>query len=162
LRKREIIINVQGELLADYFCIMNWTFSLNELDAVAKEFWQLQKDNKVFAFHGAMGAGKTTFILSLCNVIGVNENMSSPTFSIVNEYSYNCEGTPRPVFHIDLYRLKDAEEAIRAGIEDVLHSEHLCFIEWPERAPEIFPEATVHLTLKDIGENLRILSIENQ
>ena len=148
--------------MADYFCIMNWTFSLNELDAVAKEFWQLQKDKKVFAFHGAMGAGKTTFIQALCNVIGVKETMSSPTFSIVNEYAYNCEGTSKPVFHIDLYRLKDAEEALRAGIEDVLYSGHLCFIEWPERAPSIFPEATIHLTLKDMGDNIRNLSIENQ
>jgi tRNA threonylcarbamoyladenosine biosynthesis protein TsaE len=108
-----------------------------------------------------MGAGKTTFIQALCTVIGVKETMSSPTFSIVNEYAYNCEGTSKPVFHIDLYRLKDAEEAIRAGIEDVLHSEHLCFIEWPE-GHRNFSGSNHSPHAKRYGDNLRNLSIENQ
>ena len=99
----------------------------------------------VFAFHGDMGAGKTTFIHALCDVKGVKDVVGSPTFSIINEYVYTDNGDEKKIFHIDLYRLKDEEEAIQAGVEDCLYSDHICLVEWPERAPGIFPEDTVHV-----------------
>lgn len=130
-------------------------FSLEEISTVATGFWRAAAGKKVFAFHGPMGAGKTTFIHALCEIKQVKDVVSSPTFSIINEYEYLCEGTPKAIFHIDLYRLKDEEEAQRAGVEDVLHSGHICLVEWPERAPGIFPEDTVQVILEILPEEMR-------
>ena len=144
--------------MADYFCIMNWTFSLNELDAVAKEFWQLQKDKKVFAFHGAMGAGKTTFIKSFCQQAGVEDKVQSPTFSIVNEYQ-GADGNP--VYHFDFYRLKSEEEAFDLGYEQYLFSGYFCLIEWPERISGILTGIEVStITISAVGE-IRHISLDN-
>lgn len=111
----------------------------------------------VFAFHGSMGAGKTTLIHALCAEKGVQDVVGSPTFSIINEYAYTCEGTPKAIFHMDLYRLKDEEEARQAGVEDVLYSGHICLVEWPEKAPAIFPDDTVHVFIETIGDKIRKL-----
>ena len=108
---------------------MELTYSLNEINKVAAEFWVKAEGGKVFAFHGQMGAGKTTFIHALCEVKGVMDVISSPTFPIINEYKYDCEGTMRLLLHMDLYRLKDEEEAIRAGVEDGLFSGFICLVE---------------------------------
>jgi tRNA threonylcarbamoyladenosine biosynthesis protein TsaE len=113
----------------------------------------------VVAFHGQMGAGKTTFIHALCDEKKVKDVVGSPTFSIINEYEYDCEGTRKLMFHIDLYRLKDEEEAIRTGVEDCLYSGNICLVEWPEKAPAIFPEDTVHLHIEVIDNNTRRLKI---
>jgi tRNA threonylcarbamoyladenosine biosynthesis protein TsaE len=134
---------------------MEMIFSLEEISTVATGFWRAAAGKKVFAFHGPMGAGKTTFIHALCEIKQVKDVVSSPTFSIINEYEYLCEGTPKAIFHIDLYRLKDEEEAQRAGVEDVLHSGHICLVEWPERAPGIFPEDTVQVILEILPEEMR-------
>ena len=98
-----------------------------------------------------MGAGKTTFIHQLCLARGVTDTVGSPTFSIINEYRY-AGGS---IFHIDLYRLKDEEEAFRAGVEDVLYSGEICFVEWPDRAPDIFPPDTVHARLEVLDPDTR-------
>ena len=124
---------------------MDFVFSLKNINEVAKDFWRQSKGGNVFAFHGQMGAGKTTFIHALCEVKEVRDAMGSPTFSIINEYEYNCEGTRKLLFHMDLYRVKDEEEAIRAGVEDALSSGYICLVEWPEKAPGIFPDDTVHV-----------------
>src|SRR5438046_7741903 len=116
-----------------------WKFTMESLPATAADFWRQLGNRKVFAFHGQMGVGKTTFIHALCDDIKVTSTVGSPTFSIINEYSYNG-GT---VYHIDLYRLQDEEEAIRAGVEDCLYSGDTCLVEWPERAAAIFPAGTV-------------------
>ena len=139
---------------------MQWTFSQDEIESFAREFWNRFADKKVFAFTGDMGAGKTTFIQAVCRAMGVRTVMNSPTFSIINEYEYSCEGTPKAVFHIDLYRIKDEEEAIRAGVEDVLLSGHICFVEWPEKAKDLFPEDTVRLNIKVLDSHLRHLILE--
>lgn len=140
---------------------MEWIFALDTINHVAKEFWEANTGKTVFAFHGRMGAGKTTFIHALCEAKGVKDTVGSPTFSIINEYEYNCEGTKKALFHVDLYRLKDEEEAVRTGVEDCLYSGYLSLVEWPEKAPGIFPENTVHayITLADNG--LRRLTIAN-
>ncbi|MEI2740380.1 MAG: tRNA (adenosine(37)-N6)-threonylcarbamoyltransferase complex ATPase subunit type 1 TsaE [Chitinophagaceae bacterium] len=138
---------------------MEWTFSLDNINEVAKDFWKATEGKTVFAFHGAMGAGKTTFIHALCDAKGVKDVVGSPTFSIINEYQYDCEGTKRALFHMDLYRLKDEEEAIRAGVEDVLLSGYIGLVEWPEKAPGIFPDNTVHVFIEPVNNEIRRLKI---
>ncbi len=138
---------------------MEWSFSLENINDVAKAFWEAVEGKTVFAFHGQMGAGKTTFIHALCDVKGVKDVVGSPTFSIINEYEYNCEGTKKVLFHMDLYRIKDEEEALRAGVEDALYSGYICLVEWPERAPSIFPENTVHVYIELVGDKTRRLKI---
>ena len=100
-----------------------------------------------------MGSGKTTLIHALCVVKGVTDTVGSPSFSIINEYRYP-EGR---IFHLDLYRLKDEEEALRAGVEDVLYSGDLCLVEWPDRAPGIFPPDTVDIRLEVLDPETRVL-----
>lgn len=130
---------------------MELTFQLPDIGIAAAAIWQAFPHQTVFAFHGDMGAGKTTLIHALCSAKDVTDTVGSPTFSIVNEYRYP-DGR---MFHIDLYRLKDEEEAIRAGVEDVLYSGDRCLVEWPDRAPGIFPPETVHLRIAIIDPNTR-------
>lgn len=124
---------------------------MQEIEAAARDFWHLFPTQKVFAFHGEMGAGKTSFIHALCVEKGVIDTVGSPTFSIINEYRYAAGR----IFHIDLYRLKDEEEALRAGVEDVLYSGELCLVEWPERAPGIFPPGTIDLRIREFDREIR-------
>lgn len=140
---------------------MEWVFSADKINRVAKEFWKAAEGKTVFAFHGPMGAGKTTFIHALCDAKGVKDVVGSPTFSIINEYQYDCDGTPRPLFHIDLYRLKDKDEAQNAGVEDALYSGYTCLVEWPEKAAGIFPEHTFHVYLELVNAETRRLKIGN-
>ena len=108
-----------------------------------------------------MGVGKTTFINALCDVKGVKDVVGSPTFSIINEYQYDSEETKRVLFHIDLYRLKDEEEAQKAGVADALYSGNICLVEWPDKAPGIFPENTIHIYIEFINDSTRRLKIGN-
>lgn len=126
----------------------------------ATSFWKYVKDAKVFAFHGAMGAGKTTIIESLCKAKGVKDVMGSPTFSIINEYSYDENGVENIIYHIDLYRLKDEQEIIQAGVEDCIYSGAVCFVEWPEKAPFLFDDKTVQVYLEAINEEEREVKID--
>jgi tRNA threonylcarbamoyladenosine biosynthesis protein TsaE len=132
---------------------MEISFQLQDIRLVAEKCWQQFPLQKVFAFHGGMGAGKTTFIHALCDVKGVTDTVGSPTFSIINEYRY----PGGKIFHIDLYRLRDEEEALRAGVEDVLYSGEICLVEWPDRAPGIFPPDTVELRIEAIDPDTRKL-----
>jgi tRNA threonylcarbamoyladenosine biosynthesis protein TsaE len=127
---------------------MELHFSLNNIREIATAFWKMAGDVKVIAFHGQMGAGKTTFIHALCDAKGVKGAVGSPTFSIINEYVYTENGIAKKIFHLDLYRLKDEEEAIQAGVEDCLYSNSTCLVEWPEKAPGIFPEDTLHVYME--------------
>ncbi len=138
---------------------MELVFSLGNIKEIATRFWKLTGSSTVFAFHGNMGAGKTTFIHALCDVKGVKDTVGSPTFSIINEYEFTINGDVKKIFHIDLYRLKDEEEAIQAGVEDCLYSDHVCFVEWPDRSPGIFPEDTVHIYIDTIDSSVRRLRI---
>lgn len=130
---------------------MDLTFQLPDIGMAAATIWQSFPHQTVFAFHGEMGAGKTTLIHALCLAKGVTDTTGSPTFSIVNEYLYPAGR----IFHIDLYRLRDEEEAIRTGVEDVLYSGDICLVEWPDRAPGIFPPDTVHLHIHVIDPDTR-------
>ena len=141
---------------------MELKFSLDTIKEIATRFWILTGDAKVFAFHGEMGSGKTTFIRALCEAKGVMEPVTSPTFSIINEYGYNDHGTDKKIFHMDLYRLKDEEEAAKAGIEDCLYSGNICLVEWPDRSPGIFPDDSVHIYLTILNSTQRKLRIDNK
>lgn len=130
---------------------MIFEFSLQTIQQAAAQFWRMTGDARIFAFHAPMGTGKTTFIQQLCIAKGVQSVVSSPTFSIINEYVYDCNGTKRAIFHMDLYRLRDEAEAIQAGVEDTLYSGYICLVEWPEKAPALFPPGTVHVHLERIN-----------
>ena len=133
---------------------MKMTFTLETINDTARILLVKYKGNKVFAFHGEMGAGKTTFIQALCDVLKVQGRVSSPTFSIINQY----EAGEMNVYHIDLYRIKDEEEAVGAGVEECLYSGNLCFVEWPSKAPSIFPAETVNLYFRVIDQQTRTIS----
>ncbi|MDI3318914.1 tRNA (adenosine(37)-N6)-threonylcarbamoyltransferase complex ATPase subunit type 1 TsaE [Pinibacter soli] len=135
---------------------MQLTFTLDELPAVAEKFWQENEGKKVFSFHGNMGAGKTTFIMALAKAKKVKNTISSPTYSIINEYGYDSG----KIYHMDLYRLKDTEEAIQAGVEDALYSGNICLVEWPERAVELFPDDNVNVYLEVVNGSTRNISIK--
>ena len=141
---------------------MESEFTLSDIEKTASTFWSSIGDATVITFHGSMGAGKTTFIHALCDAKGVKDPVTSPTFSLINEYEYSCEGTPRVIFHMDLYRVKNEEEAIRAGIEDCLFSGNLCLVEWPEKAPELFPPGTKHVYLDIVNTDTRRLRISDK
>lgn len=136
---------------------MDSKFTLEQLDEAALNFIQQIGNSKVIAFHGEMGAGKTTFIHAICKALAVVDITSSPTFSIINQYKTNI-GTV--VYHMDLYRLRDEQEAVMAGVEDCFYSGNLCLVEWPEKAPGIFPPDALHCYLTAISHNERKLQIK--
>src|SRR5688572_20780710 len=138
---------------------MEFRVSLDRLNEFAGRFWNTVNGAKIFAFHGQMGAGKTTIISALCHYKGTNDVTGSPTFSIINEYRVN-EG--EQIFHIDLYRLKDEEEVMQAGVEDCVYSGAICMIEWPEKAPHLFDKDSIHVYIEPVSENERKLTITIQ
>lgn len=130
--------------------------SVDELGAAAAQLLQYASLQKIFLFYGDMGAGKTTFIKAICEKLGVSENTSSPTFSIVNEYP-SPQG---PVYHFDFYRLKTETEALDLGYEDYFYSGHYCFIEWPEKIPDLIPEHFVKVNISADNDNRRTIHAE--
>ena len=135
---------------------MDIEFSLAELEQLAGKLAQIIDDHKVVAIHGQMGAGKTTLISAICKALGSGDAIGSPTFSIINQYQSNSSEI---IYHIDLYRLKDDEEAIQTGVEDCLYSGNYCFVEWPDRAPAIFPDDTLHVSILAVNNDTRKLTI---
>ncbi len=135
---------------------MEVIFKLENIHDAAEKLIAITASNRVIAFHGEMGAGKTTFIHALGEAMGVKDIISSPTFSIINEYSTQ-EGSS--IYHMDLYRLKDENEAMNAGVEDCLYSGKICLVEWPEKAPGIFPADTLHVHITMVDSNTRKLNI---
>ncbi len=130
--------------------------STSELPSAAKELLAACPDKKTFAFYGQMGAGKTTFIKSLCEELGVNNTVSSPTFSIVNEYQANYN---LMVYHFDMYRLKSEIEALDMGIDDYLYSGNWCFIEWAEKIPNLIPDNYTTVQLSHTVDGKRSLRL---
>ena len=135
---------------------MELNFTLETIAAAATQFIKAVGQNKVIALHGEMGAGKTTFVHAVCHALGVNDQVSSPTYTIINQYQ---TANGEIIYHLDLYRLRNEEEAIQAGAEDCLHTGSWCFVEWPENAPGIFPDNTLHITLSTVEINRRKLLI---
>ncbi len=123
---------------------MQFEFTLEELPQVAAKLLALWDRPRTIALSGEMGAGKTTLVHALCDALGVQSAVGSPTFSIINEYGAGSA----IVYHIDCYRLREEAEAIDAGVEDCLFSGQWCFVEWPEKIPHLFPEDTVYCKLE--------------
>lgn len=133
---------------------MEIIFSLEEIDEAAAFFLEKTKGFRIYAFSGELGAGKTTFISAICRQLGVEEIVSSPTFSIIQQYDSD-DG--KIIYHMDLYRLKNDEEAENAGVEDCLFSDGICLVEWPGNASGVFPEKTVKCVLSIIADGKRKL-----
>ncbi|MDE6490761.1 MAG: tRNA (adenosine(37)-N6)-threonylcarbamoyltransferase complex ATPase subunit type 1 TsaE [Muribaculaceae bacterium] len=133
--------------------------NLDALPQAAHEFMELMGDYTVFAFHGSMGAGKTTFINALCLQLGVETDATgSPSFSIVNEY--RSDTTAELIYHFDMYRLESLEEALEIGFEDYMDCGALCLIEWPERVADILPYDTVTVTIEETTDGSRRITVE--
>ncbi len=127
---------------------MNKKYSLKELNSVAREIVTTAQ-HKILLFYGEMGVGKTTLIKEICKVLGVQEIVHSPTFSLVNEYKTQDNKT---IYHFDFYRIEDEEEAYNMGAEDYLYSSHWCLIEWPDKIKNLLPAETVTISIS-LSEN---------
>lgn len=137
------------------------TIIIKDLDSIrdaAREFIDLMGDNTVFAFNGGMGAGKTTFIKAICEELGVDEVVNSPTFAIVNEY--RSEETAELIYHFDFYRINDIQEAVNIGTSDYFDSGALCFIEWPEKIDALLPDDTVNVNIEEQEDGSRKVSLK--
>lgn len=126
---------------------------LEHIREAARTFVDAMGDQHVFAFYGSMGAGKTTFIKAICEELGVEDVVTSPTFAIVNEYEGEC-----PIYHFDFYRIKKLEEVYDMGYEDYFYGDGLCFIEWPEMMEELLPEGTIKVQIKENADGTRTVS----
>lgn len=128
--------------------------SIDEYPSAAEKFIKAMGNSRIFAFYGSMGVGKTTFIKSLCEAMGVKDAVNSPTFAIVNEYE---DANARTIYHFDFYRIKDIAEVYNMGYEEYLYSDALCFIEWPELAEELLPDDTVKVTIEEDTQGHRTI-----
>lgn len=140
-----------------YFCLMQIEIQdLTALTQAAATLLSAFPEQRIFLFYGEMGAGKTTFIHALCKQLHVQDQTSSPTFSIVNEYA-SPQG---PIYHFDFYRLKNESEAFDLGYEEYFYSGQHCLIEWPEKIPNLIPPSHVVVNLKVNDDHSRTLTIE--
>lgn len=126
--------------------------SIEEINKVARLFIDGMGSNRIFAFYGNMGAGKTTFIKAICEELGVTDTVTSPTFAIINEYTSPTEVS---IYHFDFYRIKKLEEVFDMGFEDYFYSGNLCFIEWPELIEDILPAEAVKVTITQLPDGTR-------
>ena len=129
--------------------------SLEQIHEAAQEFVAAMGDHTVFAFYGQMGAGKTTFVKAVCECLGVEDVINSPTFAIVNEYR---SGSGELIYHFDFYRIKKLEEVYDMGYEDYFYSGALCFIEWPELIEELLPADAVKASIVEAEDGSRTVS----
>ncbi len=129
--------------------------NIDSIREAARQFVAATGENTVFAFYGKMGAGKTTFIKAVCEELGVEDVITSPTFAIVNEYRSDTTG--ELIYHFDFYRIKKIEEVYDMGYEDYFYSGALCFIEWPELIEELLPEEAVKVTIEENSDGSRIV-----
>ena len=137
---------------------MTATFTLEDINKVAKEILATPRLKKVITFHATMGVGKTTLIKELVKELGVTGNSSSPTFSLVNEYR-TYEGAI--VYHFDLYRLNSEEEGYDMGLDEYFYSDDWCFIEWPEKTPNLIPIDHASISIKVLADGKRELVLKN-
>lgn len=142
-----------------YFCLYLYKMEiavndLSNLPIAAEALLAFAGAAKIFIFDGDMGAGKTTFIKSFCRALGVTDVVSSPTYSIVNEY----ESVRGPVYHFDFYRIKDIQEAYDLGYEEYFYGGGICLIEWPERVTELLPDRLVKVEIYIVDENRRVFN----
>ena len=137
---------------------MELVYRLDEIESAAEKILDLANGHKVLTFSGEMGAGKTTLIHALCRRLGVTGVLSSPTFSIINEY-VSDHG---PVFHIDLYRCKNIDEVIGAGVEDCVYSGSICMVEWPSRAESLFDNLALRIRIAEVDDKTRKVIVKEE
>ena len=129
------------------------TFSgLKEINKAAKQFIDINNTNKQFAFYGEMGAGKTTFIKELCSILESMDEVTSPTFSLINEYHTKAD---EKIFHFDFYRIESIEEVYNIGYEDYFYSDSYCFVEWPELIEELIPDTMIKVKINVLDDGSR-------
>jgi len=148
--------------------LLQIAYTLDNIETAARQFWEAASGYSIFAFSGEMGAGKTTFIHKLCDLLKVQDTVSSPTFALINEYHFiNADSREAIIFHLDWYRLKDTAEAINAGMEDCLLTARAgaayCFIEWPEKALDLLqlPYLWISIETTDIMERKMTVELIN-
>jgi tRNA threonylcarbamoyladenosine biosynthesis protein TsaE len=134
---------------------MDLIYTLAEIDDVAQSLMKKFGSKSVWAFHAPMGAGKTTLITALCQILGVQDRVNSPTFAIMNEY----QGLGKVIYHMDWYRLENDGEARRAGVEMAMEDSDFCFIEWPEKAINLIPVEALHIEIEILGPEHRRIFI---
>lgn len=136
-----------------------YTITINGIEdypQAAREFVKLLDRGRIFAFYGKMGSGKTTFIKSICEELGVKDSINSPTFAIVNEYEDRNQNT---IYHFDFYRIKSIEEVYNMGYEEYFYGDAICFMEWPELIEELLPEETVKVFVEETEGGARSVKI---
>lgn len=143
--------------------LLKVSYTLENIDQAVKKFREVCRPYYVFAFSGEMGAGKTTFIHKLCDLLHVEDTVSSPTFALINEYHFRDGGGDRTIYHLDWYRLKDSTEAFNAGMEECIdqakEGKALCFIEWPEKAKELLQEPFLWISIESTGIGEREMTV---
>ncbi len=145
--------------------LLHLNYTLTTIDDAVSRFWAVLGGNKIFAFSGSMGAGKTTFISRLCSYLAVSDAVSSPTFALINEYHFETPGnTDNTIYHMDWYRLRSVDEAVNAGVEDCLNEARkrdkvYCFVEWPENAPELLTGPHLWISIDLVDEGARIMTV---
>ncbi len=136
---------------------MNQLFSLDEIEAVAKEVL-MASSHKIFLFYGSMGVGKTTLIKSMAKILEIQDTVNSPTFALVNEYR---TAKDEPVYHFDFYRIDDEEEALDMGIEEYFDQDAYCFVEWPDKIKNLLPLDAVSVLMTELPDGKRQIQLEN-
>jgi len=132
----------------------NQVSNLSMLQESARLLLQNFPEDRIFAFYGAMGAGKTTFIKAICHELGSSDYVTSPTFALINEYSTDNGSV---IYHFDFYRIKKLEEAFDLGYEDYIYSGNYCLIEWPEMIEQLLPAGIVEVRIRETDDNSRII-----
>lgn len=130
--------------------------SLSDINQVAKAFLEMYEDRQVIAMYGDMGVGKTTFVKAVCEVLGMEDEASSPTFAIVNEY----KGDGRNIYHFDFYRINDPEEAYDFGYEEYFYSGNMCFVEWPEKIDDLMPDDALVMKFTEREDGVRLINVD--
>lgn len=129
--------------------------NLSDIENVAREFLKQTSGTQVYAFYGSMGAGKTTFISALCKVMGVEDEVASPTFTIVNEYRTE---TGESIYHFDFYRINNIREVLDIGYEEYMNDGGISFMEWPEKIEEILPDDVLKVSIKEAEDGSRVIT----
>lgn len=129
--------------------------SLSDINSVANQFLKQYGDRRIFAMYGEMGVGKTTFVKAICEVLGMDDEANSPSFSIVNEY----KGGSKCIYHFDFYRINNPEEAYDFGYEEYFYSDDMCFVEWPEKIELLIPDNALALRFFEKEDGSRVLTV---
>ena len=129
---------------------------LEEYPQAAREFIRQMQGARIFAFYGKMGSGKTTLIKSICEELGVEDSINSPTFAIVNEYE---DREQRTIFHFDFYRIKSLEEVYNMGYDEYVYSDAICFMEWPELIEELLPQEHIRVDITEGDDGARTIKV---